>query len=68
MIFALDQSIPYRIKITGQPGENWSDWEEQLDIQIETDPSGLVTTILTGSFDQVALLGLLRQISTQGYP
>ena len=67
-IFTLDQFIPYQIKIAGQPSENWSDWLGQTDIQIETDSSGLVTTILTGIFDQAALLGLLRQLYHLGYP
>ena len=67
-IFTLDQSIPYQIKIAGQPSENWSDWLGQTDIQIETDSLGLVTTILTGIFDQAALLGLLRNLYNLGYP
>lgn len=67
-IFTLDQFNPYQIKIAGQPSENWSDWLGQTDIQIETDSPGLVTTILTGIFDQAALLGLLRQLYHLGYP
>ena len=59
-IFTLDQFIPYQIKIAGQPSENWSDWVEELDIQMETDPSG--------TFDQAALLGLLRRLYYLGYP
>ena len=55
-IFTLDRPIPYQIKIAGQLSENWLDWVEQMDIHIETDSSGLVTTILTGIFDQAALL------------
>jgi len=67
-IFTLDQFIPYQIKIAGQSSENWSDWGEELLIQMETDPSGLATTILSGTFDQAALLGLLRRLYYLGYP
>ena len=67
-VFTLTQSIPYQIKIAGRLRENWSDWTDKVDIQIDTDPSGLVTTTLTGTFDQAALIGLLRQLYSLGYP
>jgi hypothetical protein len=66
--FTLDQFIPYQIKIAGRLGENWSGWLDQMDIQIEIDSSGLATTILTGFIDQAALIGLLRQLYSLGYP
>ncbi len=67
-IFTLDQFIPYQLKIAGQPSENWSDWIEPMEIQVEIDAAGFSTTILTGSFDQAALLGLLRRLYQMGYP
>jgi hypothetical protein len=67
-IFTLDQPITYQIQIAGQLSENWSDWIELLDIRSETDPSGFVTTTLFGSFDQAALIGLLRRLYYVGYP
>ena len=66
--FSLAQSIPFEIKIAGRPGENWSDWITDMEIKIETDPTGLVTTILIGSLDQAALIGLLRQLYYLGFP
>jgi hypothetical protein len=66
--FTLTQSIPYQIKIAGRPSENWSDWIDKVDIQIDTNPTGLPTTILTGIFDQAGLIGLLRQLYSLGYP
>jgi hypothetical protein len=66
--FTLTQSIPYQIKIAGRPSENWSDWIDKVDIQIDTNPAGLPTTILTGIFDQAGLIGLLRQLYSLGYP
>jgi hypothetical protein len=66
--FTLTGSIPYQIKIAGRLSENWSDWIDKVDIQINTDPAGLATTILTGTFDQAGLIGLLRQLYSLGFP
>ena len=67
-IFTLAQPIPYQIKFAGRLSENWSDWISKMDIQIETNPSSLATTTLTGSVDQAALIGLLRQLYSLGFP
>ena len=67
-IFTLDQFIFYQIKIAGELSENWLDWIEMLHTRSETYPSGFVTTTLSGSFDQAALLGLLRRLYYLGYP
>ena len=67
-IFTLTQFIPYQIRIAGRASENWSDWIDKMDIQIDTDPSGLATTTLTGAIDQARLIGLLRQLYSMGYP
>ena len=66
--FTLSQSIPYQIKIAVRLSENWSDWIDQVDIQIDTDQAGLATTTLTGTIDQAGLIGLLRQLYSLGYP
>jgi len=39
-----------------------------MDIQIEADATGLTTTTLTGTVDQAALIGLLRQLYYLGFP
>lgn len=67
-IFTLAQSIPYQIKIAGRLNENWSNWNANMEIQTDTDPSGLATTTLTGFVDQAALIGLLRQLYNLGFP
>ena len=67
-IFTLTRSIPYHIRIAGRPGENWSDWLDKVDIQIDTNPSGFAITTLTGSIDQAGLIGLLRQLYSLGFP
>ena len=66
--FTLDQPLTYQIKIAGQPSENWSDWIDEMDIQSEADATGLTTTTLTGTVDQAALIGLLRQLYYLGFP
>jgi len=66
--FSLTQSIRYQIIIAGRPSENWTDWVEIFEIQIETDSLGLVTTTLTGAVDQAGLIGMLRQLYSLGYP
>jgi hypothetical protein len=67
-IFTLTRFIPYQIRIAGRPSENWSDWIDKVDIQIDTDPTGLATTTLTGAIDQAGLIGLLRQLYSLGFP
>ena len=67
-IFTLYQPITYQIKIAGRLGENWSDWISEMDIQVEADATGLTTTTLTGTVDQAALIGLLRQLYYLGFP
>jgi len=67
-IFTLTRFIPYQIRIAGRLRENWSDWIDKVDIQIDTDPTGFITTTLTGAIDQSGLIGLLRQLYSMGYP
>lgn len=66
--FTLDRPITYQIKIAGQVSENWADCPDRMDILIEMEASGLPTTTLTGSVDQAALIGLLRQLYYRGFP
>jgi len=67
-VFTLDRPIAYQIKIAGRLGENWSDWINEMDIHVEPDATGLTTTTLTGTVDQAALIGLLRQLYYLGFP
>lgn len=64
----LDRSATYQIKVPGHLDESWSDWVENSTILIETDHEGLPTTTLTGTFDQSALLGILRRLYSLGLP
>ena len=66
--FTLDQPLTYQIKIAGRASENWSDWINEMDIQIEADAAGFTTSTLTATVDQAALIGLLRQLYYLGFP
>ena len=66
--FTLDQPITYQIEIAGRLSKNWSDWIEKQAFRMDTDPSGLTTTTLTGTYDQAALIGLLRRLYNLGFP
>ena len=67
-IFTLTWPISYQIKIAGHLGDHWPDWLEKIDIHTEIESPGLSTTVLTGTFDQAGLIGLLRQFYSLGYP
>lgn len=64
----LDRPATYQIKVPGELDENLLDWSDQLRIVVESDPSGMPITSLTGLFDQAALQGLLRWLYSMGLP
>ena len=64
----LDQPITYQIKIPELLDEGWSDWEGVMTVRGESDDHGLLSTTLTGTFDQAALQGFLRYLYSLGLP
>ena len=58
----------YQIKVPGHIGESWSDWAGGMTIKVETEVDGTSITTLTGTLDQAALQGLLRQLYSVGLP
>ena len=64
----LYQPATYQIKVPGILEENWADWAGGMLITIESDDDDLAITTLTGTFDQAALLGLLRRLYSMGLP
>lgn len=66
--FTLDQPIIYQIKVSGCLSANWSDWIEEMTVTAEHDGGDSPVTTLTGTFDQAALLGLLRRLYYLGLP
>ena len=64
----LDQPATYQITVPGMLDDRWSDWAEGIVTAVETEDDGPPITILTGTFDQAALQGLLRQLYALGLP
>ena len=64
----LYQPETYQIKVPGILDENWVDWNEEMAVTVEKDRDDPPVTILTGTFDQAALQGLLRRLYSQGLP
>ena len=64
----LDRPVTYQIKVPGHIGENWSDWIGGMSIAVEGKEDGPPISVLTGTVDQAALLGLLRRLYALGLP
>ena len=64
----LDRPVTYQIKVPGTVGEGWSDWVSGMSIAVESEGDGPPATVLTGTVDQAALLGLLRRLYALGLP
>jgi hypothetical protein len=64
----LDRPATYQIKVPGETGKSWSDWAGGMTIKVETEVDGTSITTLTGTLDQAALQGLLRQLYSLGLP
>jgi hypothetical protein len=64
----LDRPATYQITVPGVLDDMWSDWAEGIVTTVETESDGPPVTILTGTFDQAALHGLLRRLYALGLP
>ena len=64
----LDRPATYHIKVPGHLDERWADWAGTMTITVESEGDGSPITILTGTFDQAALQGLLRRLYSLGLP
>ena len=64
----VSRPVTYQLKVPGHLDESWSDWGGKMTITLESDVDGLSVTTLTGTFDQAALHGLLRQLYSLGLP
>jgi len=67
-ILTLDRPAIYQIKVPGHLDESWSDGTKEITVTTGSDEDGSPITTLTGSFDQAALLGLLRRLYSLGLP
>jgi len=66
--FTLDQPLIYQIKISGILSENWSDWIEKMEINVEYMSDGSPISTISGSVDQAALLGSLQRLYYLDFP
>jgi hypothetical protein len=64
----LDRPATYQIKVPGKLDESWSDWVGGMTVTVEGEGDGTPVTILTSTFDQAALQGLLRRLYSLGLP
>ena len=64
----LFRPVTYQIKVPGLLDESWSDLNEGMTIAIDCNSNDPPVTILTGSLDQAALQGLLRNLYSLGLP
>ena len=64
----LDQHATYQVKVPGVLDDRWSDWAEGIVTTVETAADAPPVTVLTGTFDQAALQGLLRRLYALGLP
>ena len=64
----LDQPVVYQIQIPEHIDERGLDWVGDLTVKTDFDDTGAPITILTGKFDQAALIGTLRRIYSLGMP
>jgi hypothetical protein len=64
----LDKLAIYQIKVPGHLDKRWVDWVGSITITFESEIDSPPVTILTGTFDQAALQGLLRRLYTVGLP
>ena len=64
----LDRPATYQIRVPGHIGERPADWIAGMTTAVEYEAEDVPVTILTGTVDQAALLGLLRRLYSLGLP
>jgi hypothetical protein len=60
--------VEYEIRVPGELDDSWSEWYNELTVLVEKTGDAAPVTILTGTFDQAALQGLLRRLYSLGLP
>jgi hypothetical protein len=64
----LDHPATYQIKVPGELGESWTEWDTRMTLAVEREGEGPPVTTLTGTVDQAALHSLLRRLYSLGLP
>ena len=63
----LDRLVVYQIKVPGHLEAGWLEAVGEIKMETGSD-DGLPVSTLTGTFDQAALIGLLRRLYSLGLP
>ena len=63
----LDRPAAYQIKVPGIVDFRWSDWDDEM-IVVNGYEYDQPFTLLSGTFDQAALHGMLRRLYALGLP
>jgi hypothetical protein len=64
----LDRPMAYEIRVPGVLDENMTEWGCEISIEVKNEDNNSCISLLKGTFDQAALLGLLRRLYSQGSP
>ena len=64
----LDRPMIYEIRVLGVLDENSMECDCEISIESKNCDDNSCISHLTGTFDQAALLGLLRRLYSQGSP
>lgn len=64
----LDQPVQYQIQVPGHMDTSRLDWVGELVVETGCDDTSSPITTLSGTFDQAALIGLLRRLYSLGLP
>ena len=64
----LDRPMMYEIRVPGVLDKNVTEWDCEISIERRNEDDNSCISLLKGTFDQAALLGLLRRLYSQGLP
>jgi hypothetical protein len=67
-LLTLDQPVTYEIRVWGHLKESWRDWIGATTTLRGPCDDGPPVSVITGTFDQAALHGLLRRLYSLGFP
>ena len=64
----LDRPMMNEIRVPGVLYKNVAEWDCEISIERSNEDDNSCISLLKGTFDQAALLGLLRRLYSQGSP
>jgi hypothetical protein len=64
----LHEPVKYEITVSGRLEPGWPDWTGATTKIAVTNDTGPSVSIITGTFDQAALHGILSRVYSLGFP